>query len=124
MTALNGWLWVGSLEHIPPLGARIVRVADDTIAVFRTADDQLYALSDRCPHRGGPLSQGIVFGHQVACPLHDWVIDLPSGCAMGPDEGCTHTYALKVEKGEVFVALPRTPVAPEGAKVWRPQAEG
>jgi nitrite reductase (NADH) small subunit len=69
--------------------------------LFRAADDQVFALLDRCPHKGGPLSQGIVFGHSVACPLHNWSIGLADGCAQAPDVGCTIPFAVRVEAGEV-----------------------
>ena len=71
------------------------------IAVFRTADDRVFALRDRCPHKGGPLSQGIVFGESVACPLHNWCIDLKSGCATAPDEGSVKRFPVRVVDGHV-----------------------
>jgi nitrite reductase (NADH) small subunit len=71
--------------------------------VFRNAEDQVFALLDRCPHKGGPLSQGIVFGSSVACPLHNWTIGLDDGCAKSPDEGCTPSFACKVVNGEVLL---------------------
>ncbi|MDP1533480.1 MAG: Rieske 2Fe-2S domain-containing protein, partial [Rubrivivax sp.] len=73
------------------------------VAVFRTAQDKVFALLDRCPHKGGPLSQGIVFRDSVACPLHNWTIGLADGCAKAPDVGCTTPFACKVEAGEVFL---------------------
>ena len=72
-------------------------------AIFRTADDRVFALLDRCPHKGGPLSQGIVFGDGVACPLHNWTIGLDSGCAKAPDEGCTPRFSVKVDDGVVHL---------------------
>jgi len=77
------WHRVGRLDQIPPLGARVVDVAGRSLAIFRTSSDRVFALLDRCPHRGGPLSQGIVHGSCVTCPLHDWVIDLATGEAIG-----------------------------------------
>lgn len=100
-----GWIPVGSLLDIPRLGARVVRTADGDIAVFRTADDQVLAVRDKCPHRGGPLSQGIVYGHRVACPLHNWSVDLETGSVVAPDEGCTPRYPIRVEEGVVYLAL-------------------
>ena len=97
------WIEVGSLAEIPKLGARVVRTTQGDIAVFRTAHDEVFALDDKCPHKGGPLSQGIVFDKRVACPLHNWVIDLEQGCAVGPDEGCTRKHEVKVEGGNVFL---------------------
>jgi nitrite reductase (NADH) small subunit len=102
---IGRWIDVGGLDDIPRLGARVVRTSRGDVAVFRTALDELYALDDRCPHRGGPLSQGILFDRRVACPLHDWVIDLETGAATGPDEGCTGRHAVRIEAGRVLLAL-------------------
>jgi nitrite reductase (NADH) small subunit len=101
------WIEVGPLTDIPRQGARVVSTAAGDVAVFRTHDDRVFALLDRCPHRGGPLSQGIVFGHRVACPLHHWQIDLESGNAVAPDQGCARSCAVRVEEGRVFLGLPR-----------------
>ena len=99
---MNRWTFVCRVEDIPVLGARrVARERGAAVAVFRTADDRVFALLDRCPHKGGPLSQGIVFGESVACPLHNWTIGLDSGCAKGPDEGCTPRFSVKVENGTV-----------------------
>jgi nitrite reductase (NADH) small subunit len=97
-----------AIADIPVLGARVVERsghAEGNVAVFRTADDRAFAVLDRCPHKGGPLSQGIVFGDHVACPLHNWSIDLANGCANAPDEGCTRSFPVRVERGVVYVAL-------------------
>jgi nitrite reductase (NADH) small subunit len=98
------WTPICRVEDIPMLGAR--RVARDgavAVAVFRTAEDRLFALLDRCPHKGGPLSQGIVFGDSVACPLHNWTIALDDGCARAPDAGCTQKFSVKVDAGVVHL---------------------
>ena len=87
-------------------GARVVTAGSASIAVFRTGTDEVFALNDRCPHKGGPLSQGIVFGRRVACPLHNWAIELESGNAVAPDEGCAGTWPAKVEAGEVWLRVP------------------
>lgn len=98
------------LEDIPSLGARQVRRRDGVqIAVFRTAKDRVFALLDRCPHKGGPLSEGIVYGDSVSCPLHSMSFDLASGCAHPPDEGCTPHFPVKVEEGIVYLA-PHAPI--------------
>ena len=90
------------LDDIPKLGARrYIRGDGETIAVFRTASDGVFALADRCPHKGGPLSQGIVFGESVACPLHKWCIDLKSGSACAPDEGTVKRFPVRVVDGDV-----------------------
>ena len=99
------WRRVCLLDDIPRLGARVVRTERVNVAVFRTEADEVFALDDRCPHKGGPLSQGIVFGRRVACPLHNWSIGLDDGAAAAPDEGCAATFPVKVEAGEVYLKL-------------------
>jgi nitrite reductase (NADH) small subunit len=100
----GNWLPICAVADIPLLGARRVsRPKGVAVAVFRTEGDAVFALLDRCPHKGGPLSQGIVFGMHVACPLHNWAIDLADGCARTPDEGCTPRFACKVEGGLVHL---------------------
>jgi nitrite reductase (NADH) small subunit len=100
------WLDIGAVEDVPRRGARVVKTSRGDIAVFRTADDRLFALDDRCPHKGGPLSQGIVQGHGVTCPLHNWVISLETGAAQGADEGCTRTIAVQQRDGRVLLSWP------------------
>ena len=103
---MNDWKFICRVQDIPVLGARRVqRERGIDVAVFRNDQDQVFALLDRCPHKGGPLSQGIVFGERVACPLHNWNIELPTGCAVTPDEGCTQRFSVKVEGGKVFLDL-------------------
>jgi nitrite reductase (NADH) small subunit len=100
----NQWKAVCNVADIPVLGARVVkRATQPDVAIFRNSEDAVFALLDRCPHRGGPLSQGIVFGERVACPLHNWSIELRSGCAVAPDEGCTQKFSVKVEDGQVYL---------------------
>jgi len=104
-TLTRGWVTVGSLDDIPRQGARVVATARGDVALFRTLDDAVFAVDDRCPHKGGPLSQGIVHGHAVTCPLHSWVIDLESGEAAAPDRGCVHRLPVRVEGGRVLLRL-------------------
>ena len=99
------WLDVGTLEDIPRQGARVVATGRGDIAVFRTGDDSVFALDDRCPHKAGKLSQGIVHGHSVTCPLHNWVIGLDSGEAQAPDQGCTHRFPARLQDGRVLLGL-------------------
>lgn len=99
------WRKVCSLGDIPQLGARVLRTAQGNIAVFRNDVDEVFALRDRCPHKGGPLSQGIVFGRHVACPLHNWTIGLADGRAVAPDEGCAAHFPVRVEAGEVYLQI-------------------
>ncbi len=101
---MSEWKPICRVEDIPVLGSRRVnRPQGMAVAVFRNDQDQVFALLDRCPHKGGPLSQGIVFGTSVACPLHNWTIGLDTGCARAPDEGSTQRFAVKVEDGTVHL---------------------
>lgn len=102
---MSNWIEIAALDDIPRLGSRVVKTDTMNVAVFRTRDDQVFALKDECPHKQGPLSQGIVSGTTVTCPLHNWKIDLGSGCATGPDEGCTNVYPVKVEGGKIYLGL-------------------
>ncbi len=104
-TAATTWRDVGSIEDIPRLGSRVVATGDRRIAVFRTGADEIFALDDRCPHKDGPLSQGIVHGRAVTCPLHNWTIDLATGEAAEPDRGCVRTVPVKVEGRRILLRL-------------------
>jgi nitrite reductase (NADH) small subunit len=99
------WIEIGAISDIPRRGARCVETPQGRIAVFRTMDDQFFAIEDRCPHKGGPLSQGIVHGTAVTCPLHNWVISLETGAALGADEGSVGTIPLRREGERLFLAL-------------------
>jgi nitrite reductase (NADH) small subunit len=101
---MSEWKEICALGDIPVLGSRRVqRAKGPQVALFRTSDDAVYALLDRCPHKGGPLSQGIVFGRAVACPLHNWTIALDSGQAQAPDEGCTPKFSVRIAEGQVLL---------------------
>jgi nitrite reductase (NADH) small subunit len=102
---MSDWIEVGSIEDIPKLGSRIITTKEGDIAVFRNAKDEIFALKDECPHKGGPLSQGIVHGRSVTCPLHNWVLGLEDGQAQAPDEGCTTVYPIKLHENMVFISL-------------------
>ncbi len=104
------WKLICEVGDIPVLGSRIVQRGGDAqgkvdVAVFRNGEDKIFALLDRCPHKGGPLSQGIVFGEKVACPLHNWNIELQSGCAIAPDVGCTKPFSVKCDAGKVYLDM-------------------
>ncbi len=102
---MSKWTEVVALAQIPVLGSRMIKTRDMDIAVFRGSDDQVYAIRDACPHKNGPLSQGIMHGTSVTCPLHNWRIDLTSGEALGPDEGCANVFPVRVEDGLVYLQL-------------------
>ena len=94
------WIAIGSITDIPRRGARCVATPQGKIGVFRTVDDHVYAIEDHCPHRGGPLSQGIVHDAAVTCPLHNWVISLETGKALGADEGSVRTIPVKARRAK------------------------
>ena len=99
------WKPICLVNDIPVLGARrVARREGHPVAIFRNAENKVFALLDRCPHKGGPLSQGIVFGDSVACPLHNWTIGRADGCAQAPDAGCTQRFAVRIDgSGQVFL---------------------
>jgi nitrite reductase (NADH) small subunit len=103
---MSNWKSICKVEDIPVLGARrIERTQGSAVAIFRNAEDKVFALLDRCPHKGGPLSQGIVFGESVACPLHNWTIGLADGCAAAPDVGCAQSFSVRVDGDAVSLYL-------------------
>lgn len=99
------WIEVGQVSDIPKDGARVVKTHLGDIAVFRNMQDEIFALRDKCPHKGGPLSQGIIYGRSVACPLHNWSIALETGIAVAPDEGCAASFPIRLEGEKVFLSL-------------------
>lgn len=101
------WVEIGLVGDVPLRGSRVVKTASGDVAVFRAADGTIFALHDRCPHKGGPLSQGIVHGHTVTCPLHNWVIGLDTGEAQGADRGCARTIPVRLEGQRIFLGLAR-----------------
>lgn len=98
------WIAIGQLSDIPQRGARCINAPHGKVAVFRTGDDRVFAIDDHCPHKGGPLSQGIVHGTSVTCPLHNWVISLETGKAQGADEGAVRTVPIKLDGTTIYVA--------------------
>jgi len=102
---MQNWKTICALTDIPVLGSRVVNSAKGDIAVFRNAEDEVFAVHDKCPHKGGPLSQGILHGKTITCPLHSWKIGLDTGEAQAPDVGCTHKYDAKVENGMVLLSV-------------------
>ncbi|WP_208110008.1 nitrite reductase small subunit NirD [Methylocaldum sp.] len=107
MNVMSDWIEIGRIEDIPRQGARVVATPAGNVAIFRTLNDEIFAVRDLCPHKGGPLSQGIVCGKRVACPLHNWVIDLASGEAAPPDEGRTACFPVKLENERLWLQLDR-----------------
>ncbi len=100
---MTDWVDVGALEEVPVRGARVIKTRGACIALFRTAEDEVFALDDRCPHKGGPLSDGIMHGTSVTCPLHNWVISLQTGQVQGADEGSVKTHAACVDNGRILI---------------------
>ena len=100
----NDWVRICAISEIPVLGARrVARKKGPQVAIFRPTEHSVHALLDRCPHKAGPLSQGVVFGQSVSCPLHNWTIALTTGQAQAPDEGCTPVFSVKLVDGEVWL---------------------
>ncbi|MGI4815159.1 MAG: nitrite reductase small subunit NirD [Janthinobacterium lividum] len=102
---MTRWTEICDLAAIPRLGSRVIQRPIGNVAVFRTASDEVFALLDHCPHKGGALSQGIVHGSAVTCPLHSWTIELETGAARLPDEGCARRFPTKLDGQTVFVCL-------------------
>ena len=106
---MSTWNEICRLDEIAPLGSRVVASRHGDIAIFRSTDgngdDTVFALHDKCPHKGGPLSQGIVHGETVTCPLHGWKIGLKDGEAVAPDKGCSKPFAVKLEGDVVMLRL-------------------
>lgn len=97
------WIDVGALEDIPVRGARLVKTAVGCVAIFRTAEQEVYATASTCAHKGGPLAEGIIHGNKVTCPLHNWVYSLETGEALGADEGQIATYPVQIEHGRILL---------------------
>lgn len=100
---MSDWIDIAPLDDVPQRGARVVKTRAGCVAVFRTADDKVFALDNTCPHKKGPLAEGIVHGAAVTCPLHNWVISLETGLVQGPDEGQVTTYPARVENGRILL---------------------
>ncbi len=114
---MTEWIEIGRLEDIPRRGARVLKTEVCDIAVFRSADDRIFAIEDKCPHRGGPLSQGIVHGWKVTCPLHNWAIELANGTAVAPDKGCATKYPARIKDGVISLQLDQSHYATPFLKV-------
>lgn len=110
-TKTQVWIEICRLDDIPSQGARVIRATLGCVALFRTADDRVFALEDRCPHKGGPLSQGIVHDASVTCPLHNAVISLKDGEMRGPDDGKVRTFAVRIEPLTKVLELSLSPIA-------------
>lgn len=103
LDGIEKWIDIGGVDDVPRRGSRVVATGSGDVAVFRTASDRVFALWDKCPHKGGPLSQGIVHDESVTCPLHNWVIGLESGAVKGPDQGCARMVNCRTENGRILV---------------------
>ena len=98
------WIDIGPVEQLPALGARTLPVqGGQEIAIFRTATGSIHALENKCPHKAGPLSQGMVHDTSVTCPLHNWRISLLTGEALGEDKGCVPVIAVKIDAGRIYI---------------------
>ena len=102
------WHYVADCADIPLREGRRVRYGAREAALFNVGDAFL-AVDNRCPHRRGPLADGIVAGTAVFCPLHSWKISLETGCALSGGEGKVKTYPVRVADGKVYVAFDGEP---------------
>lgn len=110
---------VGTLDNIPPGEGRTVLVGHVPLALFRTRSGDLYATQARCPHKGGPLVDGIVGATTLVCPLHEFKFDLCSGRSIGDECKAIKTYPVRVTgTGRILVAL-----TPLGANPTEPRRE-
>ncbi|MEL6508453.1 MAG: nitrite reductase small subunit NirD [Pseudomonadota bacterium] len=100
---MTNWIDIADLNEVPRRGARVVKTRDGCVAIFRTAADEVFALDNACPHKQGPLADGIVHGASVTCPLHNWVISLETGLVQGEDNGQVSTYPARVEGGRILL---------------------
>lgn len=107
----RNWVEICSTEDVPVRGCRVVRTHQGPIALFRTATDEIFALENRCPHKGGPLSEGIVHDRKVTCPLHNWIIDLESGEATGADKGRARRFPVRLKDGRVHLDVGAAPTS-------------
>ena len=113
---MTDWIDIAALDDVPQRGARVVKTAMGCVAVFRTAGDEVFALDNTCPHKQGPLAEGIVHGTAVTCPLHNWVISLETGMVQGNDEGQVTTYPARVEAGRILLDTTRLAARPVAAE--------
>lgn len=97
------WIDIGHIEEVPLRGSRLVKTHIGCVAIFRTAESEVFAATNNCPHKGGPLSEGIIHGQSVTCPLHNWVFDLTTGHAQGADEGQITTYPVRIENERILL---------------------
>ncbi len=104
----DNWIEVGSIEDIPTLGSRVIESAEGDIALFRNSEDEVFALRNSCPHKGGPLADGLVAGRQVTCPLHSWTLELETGEVIAPDKGCARSYPVKIDNQVIYLNLAAT----------------
>ncbi len=99
------WTDIGELAAVPIRGSRIVKTQAGCIAIFRTSETEVFATSNTCAHKGGPLNEGIVHDKKITCPLHNWVFSLETGEAQGADEGRIATYPVKVENDRLLLDI-------------------
>lgn len=110
------WIWIAPVEDVPPREGRVVRAAGRELAIFNLGH-RFVATANRCPHKGGPLADGIVAGESVVCPLHAWRVNLVDGCVDRPAgaAACVETYPTYVDNGIIVVGLPVGATSPSEA---------
>lgn len=102
---MKTWIAVININEIPSMGSRVLYYKDEEIAIFKTKNDSIHAISNLCPHKKGKLSEGLVHEEMVTCPLHNWDIDLNTGEAKGEDCDCTTTYETMIKEDLIYIKI-------------------
>jgi nitrite reductase (NADH) small subunit len=109
---VSNWVKVCAAEDIPPFEGRRTKIEGFYVGVFHT-EEGFYAIGDICPHLGGPLSDGILAGTEVSCPLHNRRVALKSGEVVNDDLSCVPAFPVEVRNGTIYVdvsGLRKSPV--------------
>lgn len=98
---------IGHISEIESMRSRVITIEDTEIALFKLSTGEIKAIENKCPHKGGKLSEGILCDHHVFCPLHDWKINLNDGLVQKPDEGCVVSFRVEAdsESGDLYLYM-------------------
>ena len=96
---------VGTVDDMTDRLGKTVRAGELEIAVYKLSNGRIRAIENRCPHKGGVLTEGIVSGDFVFCPMHDWKICLHDGKVQEPDSGCVKSFETIIEGDEIYLLI-------------------